>query len=84
MSKANQILMDLTVNSNKISMYVQVGRRLLDFLRDDLHLTGTKEGCGEGECGSLDIHGKGGWLFNCDYRRGGYPSSPALGTTSSH
>ncbi len=47
--------MKLTVNGNPISIHARAGRRLLDFLRDDLHLTGTKEGCGEGECGACTV-----------------------------
>ncbi len=55
MSENNLICMELTVNGEHVSTLVPGGRRLLDFLREDLHLTGTKEGCSEGECGSCTV-----------------------------
>lgn len=55
MCEKNLIRMELNLNGENVSMIVPGGRRLLDFLRDDLHLTGTKEGCGEGECGSCTV-----------------------------
>jgi aerobic carbon-monoxide dehydrogenase small subunit len=43
------------VNGEPAEVEVSGMRRLLDVLREDLGLTGTKEGCGEGECGACSI-----------------------------
>ncbi|MEG1799329.1 MAG: (2Fe-2S)-binding protein [Synergistaceae bacterium] len=43
------------LNGRKYSKEADPSKRLIDFLRDDMGLTGTKEGCGEGECGSCTI-----------------------------
>jgi aerobic carbon-monoxide dehydrogenase small subunit len=44
-----------TVNAAHVEVEVPGMRRLLDVLREDLALTGTKEGCGEGECGACTV-----------------------------
>ena len=44
-----------TVNGDPVQVEVGGSRRLLDVLREDLGLTGTKEGCGEGECGACSV-----------------------------
>lgn len=61
----NQVRMALTVNGRPVDRVVKAGRRLIDFLRDDLHLYGTKEGCGEGECGSCTVFINGTALLSC-------------------
>ena len=43
------------VNGDPVEVDVPGMRRLLDVLREDLALTGTKEGCGEGECGACSV-----------------------------
>ena len=45
----------LTVNGQRTTVNAPPLKRLLDVLREDLHLTGAKEGCGEGECGSCSV-----------------------------
>ena len=47
--------MRFTLNGGGVSLDVVGTRRLLDVLREDLRLTGTKEGCGEGECGACSV-----------------------------
>ena len=44
-----------TVNGAPVEVEAAGTRRLLDVLREDLALTGTKEGCGEGECGACSV-----------------------------
>jgi len=46
---------DFILNGKNVSYELESDKRLLDFIRDDLKLTGTKEGCGEGECGACTI-----------------------------
>ena len=43
------------VNESPVIIETAPDRRLLDILREDLHLTGTKEGCAEGECGACTV-----------------------------
>lgn len=52
---AERIRLALTVNGEARSAQVFPMARLLDVLREDFGLTGTKEGCGEGECGACSV-----------------------------
>src|SRR5438034_11171241 len=47
--------MRLTLNGKRTQVDVHPLKRLLDVLREDCALTGTKEGCGEGECGACTV-----------------------------
>jgi aerobic carbon-monoxide dehydrogenase small subunit len=54
-----------TVNGESHELHAPPMKRLLDVLREDLHLTGTKEGCGEGECGSCSVRMNGELVNSC-------------------
>ena len=43
------------LNGQAVELEAPPEKRLIDLLREDLHLTGAKEGCGEGECGSCTV-----------------------------
>jgi len=58
-------IVHLTVNGAPTEVDVPGMRRLLDVLREDLTLTGTKEGCGEGECGACSVLVDGAVVDSC-------------------
>jgi CO/xanthine dehydrogenase Mo-binding subunit/aerobic-type carbon monoxide dehydrogenase small subunit (CoxS/CutS family) len=64
------------INGRKISRAAKPHQRLLDFIRDDLSLTGNKEGCGAGECGTCSVFVDGVLMKSCLL-----PVAKALGTT---
>ena len=55
----------LTINGQTKTIEAPPLKRLLDILREDVHLTGTKEGCGEGECGACAIILNGDLVNSC-------------------
>src|SRR5215831_185027 len=65
-----------TINGRKISRNAKPHQRLLDFIRDDLNLTGNKEGCGAGECGTCSVFVDGTLMKSCLL-----PVAKAQGTT---
>jgi len=54
-----------SINGETRSVEAHPMERLLDVLREQLHLTGTKEGCGEGECGACSVFINGKIVNSC-------------------
>lgn len=74
-------ILNVTINGERITVEVDPEMTLLDFLREKMLLTGTKKGCGKGECGAdktffadffIDIPGElpcpsGFGIYGCDF-----------------
>ncbi len=58
---------ELTVNGDPVVVYVSPSARLIDLLREPLGLLGTKEGCGNGECGACTVLVDGRSINSCLY-----------------
>ncbi|MEK9145356.1 MAG: (2Fe-2S)-binding protein [Elusimicrobiota bacterium] len=58
-------MIHFTVNKKRVAYRGPEFKRLIDVLREDLSLTGTKEGCGEGECGSCTVLLEGEPVCSC-------------------
>jgi len=59
------IEIQFNLNGKEMKLKVPANRRLIDLLREDLHLTGTKEGCGIGECGACTVLLNGKAVNSC-------------------
>ncbi len=54
-----------TLNGNGVEFLCETHQTLLEVLRDELHLTGTKEGCGSGDCGACSVTVDGRLICSC-------------------
>lgn len=68
------------LNGEPMTASFPPGRRLLDVLREDLKFTGTKEGCGEGECGACTVIVNGELIVSCLLPAGQVPDGAEIMT----
>lgn len=59
------VTITLTVNGKRRTVTTDPRRTLLDVLREEMHLTGTKYGCGEGQCGACAVLLDGRRVLSC-------------------
>ena len=57
----SELWVELEVNNRKVARKTQAHSRLLDFLRNDLNLTGTKEGCGAANAAPIRFLSTASW-----------------------
>jgi len=60
-----KIPLNLTVNNKAYKSSIEPRVTLLDYLREELHLTGTKKGCDHGQCGACTVHVNGERVNSC-------------------
>ena len=63
--KTGKVQIACNVNGEQQTLHAYPMARLLDVLREELRLTGTKEGCGEGECGACSVLVNGVMVNSC-------------------
>ena len=62
---AGEVSVSCKINGRPVTLHAFPMSRLLDVLREELRLTGTKEGCGEGECGACSVLLDGELVNSC-------------------
>ena len=61
----SDLVINAKINGRDVKRLASNEQRLLDFLRDEMELTGTKEGCGAGECGTCSVFVDGVLMKSC-------------------
>ncbi|MGB2694710.1 MAG: (2Fe-2S)-binding protein [Dehalococcoidia bacterium] len=65
MSDRQKLVVNYTINGRRYDAYIEPNRTLLEVVRDDLRLTGAKEGCGTGDCGACSMIVDGKLITSC-------------------